>query len=166
MIAPPGTGPTIGHDKALEGNSARYCFICMFEQSPLPSSTSTPLEPMRLQKRGSLFACAGTCATIIVTPLCTLKHVGARCIATFLFRFLGVNVGLVLQPLNLRSRRRIRDKARFSSLPCKIRLEQLISVSNTLDFISARRPKYSTVGEASGARDVQHALSAALPHYW
>lgn len=55
--------------------------------------------------------------------------------AANLFRFLRVNIGLILQFLDLRSCRRIGDESRLASFPRKIRLEQLVSMTNALDSL-------------------------------
>lgn len=52
---------------------------------------------------------------------------------THLLCFLGVDVGLVLQPLDLCGRRRVGDEPRLASFPSQVRLEQLVSVANALD---------------------------------
>lgn len=56
--------------------------------------------------------------------------------------FLGVNISLILQLLNLGGRCRIRYEARFASFPCQVRLEQLISMPDAL-YCFPERKQYS-----------------------
>lgn len=52
-----------------------------------------------------------------------------------LLRFLGVDVGLILQPLDLCGGRRVRDEPRLACFPGQVRLKQLVSVANALDCL-------------------------------
>ena len=54
-----------------------------------------------------------------------------------LLRFLGVNIGLVLQPLNLCSDCRVGDEARFTGLPGEVAFEEFVSVLDALDSLPA-----------------------------
>lgn len=65
-----------------------------------------------------------------------LWHNSPPTCSTYLLCLLGVYIGLILQPLDLRRRCRIGNEARFSSFPRQVRFEQFVSMPDALYGLS------------------------------